>query len=48
MRHGLLRQKRRLEADFGANPFAFRVRRVCRMITIAVVQANCGPKFALI
>jgi hypothetical protein len=35
MRHGVLRQKRRLEANFGADPFAFGVWGIGRMITSA-------------
>ena len=35
MRHGILRQKRRLEADFGSNPFAFAVRCIRSVIALA-------------
>ena len=32
MRHGVLRQKRRLEPDFSADPFAFDMRSIGRMV----------------
>jgi len=35
MRHGVLRQKRRLEPDFSADPLALGVRSIRRMIAAA-------------
>ena len=35
MRHGVLRQKRRLQPDFGADPFALGMGSVGRMIAAA-------------
>src|SRR5437879_1245757 len=43
MRDGVLRQKRRLQPDFGADPFAFSVRRVERVIA-ASAAAELGTK----
>ena len=45
MRHGVLRQKRRLEPDFGADPFALGVRSVSGMIAAsaaAELRAEVG------
>ena len=45
MRDRVLRQKRRLQADFGADPFAFRVRSVWRVVaasTAAELGAEVG------
>jgi hypothetical protein len=45
VRHRVLRQKRRLEADFSADPFAFGVRRIRRMVAAAptaILRAKVG------
>jgi hypothetical protein len=44
MRHGVLRQKRRLQADFGSDPFAFEVRRVGWMLA-GSAAAELRPEF---
>ena len=43
MRDGVLRQKRRLQPDLGADPFPFSVRRVERVIA-ASAAAELGTK----
>ena len=46
VRHGVLRQKRRLQPDFGANPFALGVRSSGGWLQRPPLP-NCGPKSAL-
>ena len=43
MGHGVLGQERRLEPDFGANPFAFGMGRVWRMVA-AATTAELGAE----
>jgi hypothetical protein len=38
MRHGILRQKRSLQPDFGADPFAFAMRRIGSMVAATAAE----------